>query len=584
MSLIKEQIRAVVQKTGPLHAIIFVFVVTFIAYFNTLFNGFVYDDIPQVLTNPWIRDVRNIPEIFLSDVWHFETGASYAPNYYRPLMHLIFMLNYYVFGLHPWGFHLINVLFHAGNSILTFLITARILKEHCITSSTYYLFSSFIAALFFVTHPIHTEAVAWVSGLPDLSFTFFYLLSFLFYILYGSAFRGGYLLSVASFFLAILCKETALTLPIVLIVYDYAFRETKNGFFAFLKKYGPFFGAIGTYLVLRYNALGGFLPVQRHGDLTLYRYLINVPPLFSQYLEKLILPINLNFFHVFHPITDITQAKALLSIVVTVAFAVLTWTSLKKNKTTFFSLFFLVFTLLPALYIPGVGENTLAERYLYLPSFGFVLLIGLFVAWVMERHRYMVILTAASLSLIGLSIMGTLSRNAVWKDSYTLWTDTVKKSQDSYSPRLNLGDALMARGAIDDAIEQYLYSLNLHPTEIANNNLGYAYGVKGWKDMAIERYKQAIKLNYNYARSHYNLANTYAEIGRLDEAIDEFLIALRLSPNNAEAHNNLGIAYANKGLMNEAIKHFEIAVKLSPERPDFRSNLATAYGSKSLAR
>ncbi len=584
MSRIREQIREVAPKIGPLPVTILIFVITLATYFNTLFNGFVYDDIPQVLTNPWIGDIRNITEIFSSDVWHFETGASYAPNYYRPLMHLIFMLTYHVLGSHPWCFHLINILFHAGNSILVFFITAKILKESRIPYSTYYLLSSFAAALFFVSHPIHTEAVSWVSGLPDLSFTFFYLLAFFLYILHGSMFRSSYLLSVVSFFLATLCKETALTLPIVLIVYDYAFRETESGFFTLLKKYVPFFGAIGAYLVLRYNALGGFLPVQRHGELTPYLYLINIFPLFSQYLEKLALPTNLNFFHVFHPIKHIMEAKALLSMVVMAAFVILTWTALKKNKITFFGLFFLAFTLLPALYIPGVGENTLAERYLYLPSFGFVLLIGLLVTWIIRIQRYRVILTAASLSLIGLSVAGTVSRNAVWKDSYTLWMDTVKKSPDSAIPHINLGDALLAKGAIDEAINQYLYTLNLQPTEVANNNLGYAYGVKGWEDKAIERYEQAIKLNFNYAKAHYNLANSYLEIGRFDEAIEEYLVTLRLNPNIPEAHNNLGIAFTNKGLINEATKHFEIAVKLSPERVDFRNNLATAYESRSAAR
>jgi Tfp pilus assembly protein PilF len=580
----REQLRRIVTEKGPLPLIIFIFLMTLVVYFDALFNEFVYDDIPQVLTNPWIRNIGYIPEIFSSDVWHFEIGASFAANYYRPLMHLIYMLNYHLFGLNSWGFHLMNILIHAGNSILVFLITARIIRGSSTLSSPYYLLSSFVAALFFVTHPIHTEAVSWVSGLPELSFTFFYLLSFFLYVRHDSVFMSGYLPSLTSFFLATLCKETALTLPAVLVVYDYTFRKIESDLPSLLKRYGPFCGVIGIYLVLRINALGGFLPVQRHGELTLYQYVINIFPLFFQYLEKLVMPINLNFFHVFHPVTSLVGPEALLSLFVTAAFVVLTCATFRRSKITSFGLFFLAFTLLPALYIPGVGENTLAERYLYLPSFGFVLLIGLFVAWAMRSQRYRTTLTVAFLSLIGLSIVGTVLRNAVWKDSYTLWTDTVRKSPDSAGARLNLGDALLGKGAIDEAIRQYLYSLSLRPTEIANNNLGYVYSVKGYRDKAIQQYKQAIRLNYNYAKAHYNLANSYSEIGRIDEAIGEYLITIRLNPNLPEAHNNLGIAYASRGQINEAVKQFEMAVKLSPERDDFRSNLVAAYGSRSIAR
>ena len=98
-------------------------VMAVLAYVNALPNGFVYDDEAQVLDNLWIRDVKQIPEIFLSDVWGFEKSFPVS-NYYRPVMHIIYMLDYYVFGLKPWGFHLVNILFHSANTLLVFLITS----------------------------------------------------------------------------------------------------------------------------------------------------------------------------------------------------------------------------------------------------------------------------------------------------------------------------------------------------------------------------------------------------------------------------------------------------------------------------
>src|SRR3989338_11160465 len=175
--------------------IVIILITSIGVYLNTLPNGFVYDDEFQVLKNPWIKDVRYIPEIFLSDVWAFEgKGLS---NYYRPLMHMIYMIDYYIFGLKPWGFHLTNIIFHAGVSVLVFIIASILInqshdlnpksqilksKSNIQDSKSKILSPAFIAALLFAAHPIHTEAVTWVAGIPELSFTLFYLLSFYLYI------------------------------------------------------------------------------------------------------------------------------------------------------------------------------------------------------------------------------------------------------------------------------------------------------------------------------------------------------------------------------------------------------------------
>src|SRR3990172_9261254 len=182
-----------------------ILIVSFGVYLNTMWNGFVYDDEFQVLENPWIKDVRYIHDIFLSHVWAFQ-GVGWVSNYYRPMMHIILMIDYYLFGLKPWGYHLINIILHAGVSVLLFLL---------------------IAAILFAAHPIHTEVVAWVSGIPELSFTLFYLLSFYFYIEADDEYGNHFILSILFFFLSTLCKETALTLPILLIVYDYSSSQSK---------------------------------------------------------------------------------------------------------------------------------------------------------------------------------------------------------------------------------------------------------------------------------------------------------------------------------------------------------------------
>jgi len=139
--------------------------VSFAVYFNTLYNGFVYDDEAQVLLNHWIRDMKYLPEIFYKSVWGFRS-ANTTSSYYRPLMHVINMASYHLFGLAPWGFHLVNILFHAGNTVLVFIVTARLFGKSAAMpeegrGETRWLSSPpFLAALLFATHPVHTEAVA----------------------------------------------------------------------------------------------------------------------------------------------------------------------------------------------------------------------------------------------------------------------------------------------------------------------------------------------------------------------------------------------------------------------------------------
>ena len=147
-------------------------VLIFLTYSNALQNGFVYDDNFQILGNKWLKSFKYIPEIFTSKVWAFKN--DHASNYYRPMMHLLYMLEYYIFGLKAWGFHLTNILLHACVSILVFLTSIKLISELKpdipVNKAGFF---SFIGASLFATHPIHTEAVTWVASLPELSFTFF---------------------------------------------------------------------------------------------------------------------------------------------------------------------------------------------------------------------------------------------------------------------------------------------------------------------------------------------------------------------------------------------------------------------------
>lgn len=611
-------------------AISIILAVSVAVYLNTLSNGFVYDDGSQVVNNPWIKDIRFIPDIFLSHVWAFQ-GVGWVSNYYRPLMHIILMIDYYIFGLKPWGFHLTNIIFHAGVSVLVFLIASMLINHPArreerpsppltpfsgVTGGDkregdeYSLLLPLIAAILFATHPIHTEVVAWVSGMPELSFTLFYLLSFYFYIKANGEYGKHLMLSILFFFLSTLCKETALTLPILLLAYDYSFKkdlhqriEVGQGFspaltpdrviqglkaglpYRLIIRYLPYLIVSGIYFIIRTYAIGVFAPLKRYGELSSYEYLINIFPLFIQYLEKLILPINLNAFYVFHPLHSVWEWKAIVSIILTLTFISFVYVSRNIHRVVFFSLLWIVIPILPVLYIPALGDNTFAERYLYLQSVGFVMLASITITKILQfkvlKQTTVPIIISILIAMTGIYSIETIKRNHVWQDDYTLWVDTVKKSPDGPQPYNSLGLSYHNKGMIDKAIESYHIAIRLMPDyPEAHYNLGNAHYSKGQIDKAMEHYQIALKLKPDFPEAHTNMGNVYSDTGLLDKAIEHYQAALRIKPDFPESHINLGTAYHDKGWIDEAIEHYQIALKLRPDFPEVYYNLGNAYYSR----
>lgn len=555
------RLSGVLNRKGVIIGIIIF--VSLTVYSNTLYNGFVYDDVEVVLNNHWIKDVRNIPTIFSENVWKFKFESAVV-NYYRPLLHMINMFNYHIFGFKPWGFHLISILFHAGVSVLIFIVTRRLLQVQFQGADV--TVPSLMAALIFATHPIHTEAVAWLTAIMDLSYTLFFLLSLYFYMRTRDGHKKSYLCSVASFALAALSKEPALALPVFLFVYDYISMNKDENILKYLKNYIAYLIVSVLYILIRIYALKGFSPQKVSIKLSAYEYFINVFPLFTDYIEKLILPVKLNAYYVFHPIYSIFETTGLVSMAVTAVFLFLFYLSLRKRNAIFMAFMFIVVPLLPALYIPAMGFNVFTERYLYLPSFGFVFLIAFGLSWVQVNiPKIHWRLNLIILLVIGLYIFQTVDRNEVWKDDYSLFSDTVKKSPDSSHVHNNFGVACAKRGQIDEAIREYIEALRLKPRRAnVHNNLGNAYFMKGRIDEAIKEYRAVVEIAPGFDEGYYNLGVVYYDSGKIDEAINEYQTAVKLNPNHLDAHFNLGLAYEIKGKTVDAISEFEKVIKINP--------------------
>lgn len=472
-------------------SIIIISIISIEVYSNSLFNSFVYDDPFQILNNKWITSFKYLPQIFTSDVWGF--AGNGGSNYYRPLMHVIYMLTYNLFGLKPIGFHLVSVLLHTIVCIFVFLVGVKLFKKDYVSQDTpFFLFPPFIAAVIFAVHPIHTETVAWAAGVPDLSCSLFFLASFYFFI------RGResnqtvpILVSAFFFFLAMLCKEPGLTLPAVLIAYDLSGTQSGNNIKTYFKRYTPYLIAAGVYLLMRFNALKGFVPAEKHSGAGQF---INIFPLFGKYIERLLFPVNLSICYGFKPIGSMLEPRIIFSFFLAVFFVFIIFYSFKKNRKAFFAFTLLLVPLLPAFYVTAIGQSgVFAERYLYLPSMGFVFLLSSGIHYGLKEKRR----TSAVFFLLMVILFsyGTIKRNEVWRGNYTLWTDTVKKAPDEALPHYNLGNVFVSDNKMEEAQKEYETAIRLDPSNAdAHNNLGILYVRKGLLDKAIENFKVAVSL------------------------------------------------------------------------------------------
>lgn len=546
-------------------------------YLNTLGNGFVYDDIPQVVQNPWIRSFHNIAAIFTSGAWGF---AGETANYYRPLMHIFYMLLYALFGLNPIGFHVFNVIVHAGVSLLVFVLASRFLGDDQPTPRRPALSAAGSAGLLFAAHPIHTEAVSWVSGIPDLSFTFFCLASLLLYMRLPAeripSLHPYYLLSVFLFFLAALCKETALIFPLLVIAYDHFMREDRWTLWHRVAGCLPFLSVVVVYFLLRAQALGSLAPVKRHAELSSYQYVISALPLLRDYFLKLLLPLKLHVFYTFHPASSLLKTPALSALIFVMALVALLFMVHRTNKRAFLFFMMILVPLLPVLYIPGLGENPFSERYLYLPSLGFILLLSLIMqyATVHSRPRSPLPLAIYLSLLISLYSVGVVSRNPVWRTDHTLWEDAVIKAPDAAIAHYNFGLVLYNKGELDRAILRYQAALQLEPSPKVYNDLAVAYNDMGLPDKAIEVLQIAIRMNPDFADAHNNLGVAYISKGLYGKAIYHLNKAAGLDPSFSGTYSNLGLSYEGLGMRDDALRNYKKALQLDENNMTARDRLS----------
>lgn len=534
-----------------------------LAYLPALRDGFIWDDDSYVTENSTLHDLNGLRRIW------FEVGA--VPQYY-PMVHTAFWVEYHLWGLNPIGYHLINILLHAGAAVLLWQGLRRLQVP-----------AAWLAAVIFALHPVEAESVSWVTERKNVLSAVFYFAAALAYFRYvawaGSEGQSRhrwcwYLGSLGLFLAALLSKTVTCSLPAALLLVCWWKKGRVQ--WGDIRPLLPFF-VLGAGLGLLTAGMEKYHVGAQGADWSFTfadRCLIAGRALWF-YAGKLVWPLQLTFIY---PRWDIEAAvwwQWLFPLAAIGAVAGLWLARRRIGKGPLVAVLFFAGTLGPALGFINVYPmrySFVADHFQYLAG------IGLITLGAAGLNRIPRVFPAALVVLLGAL---TWQQTGIYRNLEILWRDTLAKNPDCWLANNNLGIYLYHEGHLAEAIEHYRMAIHTNPERgDAYYELGVALAAGGRLDEAIENYRQAIRLNPDYANALNELGNAFAAKGQWDEAIKNYRQAIQANPNFPQALSNLGVALATQGHLDEAVASFRRAVQINPNSPDTRNNLGLALLSK----
>jgi tetratricopeptide (TPR) repeat protein len=559
-----------------------------VAYHNSFSGPFILDDIWSITTNPTIHRLGSA----LSPPPDKGVGG-------RPMLNFTFALNYALGDLNVRGYHWFNLLIHTLAGLTLFGIVRRTLLRQGYGGQALVrpaLSGRFGAdavplalavAVIWVVHPIQTEAVTYVSQRAESLMGLFYLLT-VYCFIRGASATGErrdsqvirplssclwLLASVLSCFLGTLSKETIVTAPVMVLLYDRtfvagSFRE------AWRLRWRYYSGLALSWLLLARLMVGlGQRSVGFGQGVTWWSYAMTSCRSVVMYLKLALWPHPLVFDYGANIIRNPTEAVP-YALILTALLAGTVIALLRRPVIGFACAWFFVI-LAPTSSVVPIADQPMAEHRLYL-SLAAVIALGVLGLHRLIGRRALIVGAAAAVGLGWL----TIQRNQEYHSARVIWSDTVAECPDNARARYNLGNVFLDMpGRVPDAVAQFEAAVRFHPdSALAHYNLGNALNTAGRIPEAIAQYEEALRLDPHDAEAHNNLASALLIHfpGRLAEAISHFEKALQINPNYVEAHGNFGIALADAGRIPEAIAQYEEALRLRPDYADADKNLALA--------
>jgi tetratricopeptide (TPR) repeat protein len=584
---------------------------SFLIYSNTLNVPFVFDDVLRIQENEQVR----IENFSFAELREAAFAKKCTEN--RPVANITFALNYYLHQYNLPGYHVVNIVIHILTGFFMYffiritLLVLRAEKKGSTSESTNPSFIAFLAALFWLVNPVHTQSVTYIVQRQNSLAAMFFVISFLFYvkgrisqrqssgtakldkntkgnlqkgkslklkaqsrtIALNSGSKLNYLWFAGSgltWILALGCKENAATLPFFAILYEWYFFQDlsrewlKNNLKYFLGIFILFcliavlyLGSDPLEMILKNRdyARGEFTFSER--VLTQFRVVIYyLGLLFYPHPSRLRLDYDFPLSHsLINPVTTLLSLGAIIGLIV------LAFYLAKKDRLISFCIFWFFGNLIIESTV--IPLAIIYEHRTYLPSM-FVCLLVVILAFRYIRQKWVVV--GFMCAVVFVFSIWTYQRNMVWKDAVTLWSDNVNKSPKKFRPRMNLADALFKQGKLEKAIFHFQEAIKMDPeNEKAHLLLGKAFNALGRVDEAIHHYSEALRIKPEYPEALVQLGNALESKGNSDGAIRHYVEALRIKPDYEGALNNMGVALMRQGRLEDAFYYFSEVVRINPE-------------------
>jgi Tfp pilus assembly protein PilF len=576
---------------------VFLFLICFGVFAPSLRNDFVWDDVIYLKNSPDYFRVSNINSgLFLGIKGH--QGFSY----YRPILFISFAIDHELWGLSPFGFHLSNDILYSISTVVFYLLALFVLEEFGVDGKE---IKAFVSSLFFAFYPTHVEAASWISGRMDLLCSLFFFLAFVFHML---SYRRLHFLALAGicFSLSLLSKEVAVAFPIVVLGFDILSRRYKSR--DSILRYAVYGILILIYFYLRGRAIlpeshiGGMQqsPHDTHRILQIWQALGILLRTYLFYIKKLLFPFDINPF-----ITAVPQGFYYLvsSILVILLLCVISFISIRRREyVTAFSISWVFITIGPSSLVAviPVSATPLADRYLYIPSGGYCLLIGYLIIELGKRVEYKKLGYALGFALCLSYLFFTIRGQGIWKDNLTFWRDISKRSPDEFIPHIDYGAALRDLGKTDEAIEEFLTAFNIagegnrKARAMVATDIGIAYTDKGDYKNAEEWLAKALYYDPTREDANFQMGYIYFVKWDLRNAEEWFLKALRYDPGDERVYYHLGATYLLRAERENYVPGYEMAerylkraLEISDSHGDTHLVLAKVYfdiGEREKAR
>lgn len=553
--------------------------ITFGVYLQVANHTFLNLDDPDYVTdNLHVSSGISVKNI----TWAF---SSVEAANWHPVTWLSHMADAQFYGLNPRGHHLTSVAIHSVSALLLFFLLLRLTDA---------LWQSLFVASMFALHPLHVESVAWVAERKDVLSAFFCFTTLIIYSEYVVKQKPALYVAALFFFLCgLMSKPMLVTLPVVMMLIDFwpldRYRDNwgepgPNQYLVSLallvKEKIPFFVCSILSVLITLYAQGNSGAIASLAKTSLLHRIENSVFAYVKYIGKLLWPRDLAIYYPF-PLS-IPLWNVIVSLLFLLMLSVAAIRLARSRPYFTVGWFWFLITLLPVIGLIQVGEQSMADRYSYIPATGVFILLAWGVPSLIHDVRYRQRIAALFFgTAVIASAIATWNQLRYWRDDISMYQHSLKVTSGSTLLYNNLGLAYATKNDLDAAIREYIKALRLNPDYAdAHNNMGVALHARGELDAAILEHQRAIQLRPGNSKMHYNLGCAFDKRGNPDEARHEYQEALRISPGNIDAHCNLGVVLAKKGDLDAAIQEFRRALLINPDDTYAKNNLAIAIAQK----